>query len=68
MCLAPRTHVARGSRFVGHFLIEETFPLHENGMEIVKFEELSYACFVQCHLKYPIVTATDVEQDIVAFD
>ena len=23
---------------------------------------------VQCHLKYPIVTATDVEQDIVSFD
>jgi len=42
--------------------------LHEDGLQIVKFEELSYASLVQCHLKYPIVTATDVEQDIVSFD
>ena len=33
-------------------------------MQIVESEDLSYTSLVQCHLKYPIVTATDVEQDI----
>ena len=67
-CSAPRAHIARSSRSVGHFFLEETFPLHEDGMEIIKFEDLPHACLVQCYLKYPIVAATDVEQDIVSFD
>jgi hypothetical protein len=37
-------------------------------MQIVKFEDLPFASLVQCYLKYPIVTATDVEQDVVSFD
>ena len=37
-------------------------------MQVVKFEELPYTSLVQCYLKYPIVTATDVEQDIVSFE
>jgi hypothetical protein len=37
-------------------------------MQIVKLEDLPYTSLVQCHLKYPGVTATDVEQDIVSFD
>jgi hypothetical protein len=35
---------------------------------IVKFEDLPSTSLVQCHLQYPIVTTTDVEQDIVSFD
>jgi len=37
-------------------------------MQIVKLEDLPSTSLVQCHLKYPGVTATDVEQDIVSFD
>jgi len=37
-------------------------------MQIVKFEDLPSTRLVQCHLKYSIVTATDVEQGIVSFD
>ena len=36
-------------------------------MQIVKFED--FPLLASCSaLKYPIVTATDVEQDIVSFD
>ena len=42
--------------------------MHQDGMQIVKFEDLPSARLVQCHLKYLIVTDTDVEQDIVSFD
>ena len=35
-------------------------------MQIVKLEDLPSTSLVQCHC--PIVTATDVEQDIVSFD
>ena len=42
--------------------------MHQDGMQIVQFEDLPSTSLVQCHLKYPIVTATDVEQDIVSFD
>jgi hypothetical protein len=37
-------------------------------MQMVKFEDLPYTSLVQGYLKYPIVTATDVEQNIVSFD
>ena len=37
-------------------------------MQVVKFEDLPSTSLVQCYLQYPIVTATDVEQDIVSFD
>jgi hypothetical protein len=35
-CSASRTRIACGSGFVVYGFFEETFPLHENGMEIVK--------------------------------
>ena len=57
-------HAAHDSR---HFLSRRRFH-DEDGMQIVKFEDFPSTSLVQCYLKYPIVTATDVEQDIVSFD
>ena len=37
-------------------------------MQIVKFKYLPYTSLVKCHLRHPIVTNTDVEQDLISFD